>query len=88
VTATLSELCRVFVAEDEAINVRARPSAQATLVGRIPPDTAMPVLRQERSSTDGRVWFYVSANIEGARIEGWVRSDLVIQMTDCGQLPE
>jgi hypothetical protein len=87
VTPTLTELCRVFVAENEPINVRAQASAQSTLVGRIPPDTAMPVLRQQRSSADGRIWFYVSASIEGARIEGWVRSDLVIQMSDCGSLP-
>ncbi len=90
VTATLSELCRVFVSGDQAINVRARPTATATRVGSIPAGTAMPVLRQERSTGqggDGRVWFYVAANIEGARIEGWIRSDLVIQMTDCGQLP-
>jgi hypothetical protein len=88
VTATLSELCRVFVAGSESINVRSRPSATATLVGRIPRNTAMPVLRQERSTSDGRVWFYVNAPVEGARIEGWIRSDLVVQTSDCGQLPE
>jgi hypothetical protein len=77
----------VFVSGNEAINVRAQASAQATLVGRIPAGTAMPVLRQQRSTADGRIWFFVSAPIEGARIEGWIRSDLVIQMTDCGSLP-
>jgi hypothetical protein len=80
-------LCRAVNLRDESINMRSRPSVSSLLITRIPPGASMDVVAQERSSDDGRVWYRVTSSIEGARVEGWVRSDTVITLTECPILP-
>ena len=43
----------------------------------------MLVLEQRISDTDGEVWYRVSVTVEGATVEGWLRSDLVTDVTTC-----
>jgi tetratricopeptide (TPR) repeat protein len=85
-TSTAAVLCRVINLSDAPINVRIQPTSRgdSTVIGRLPPRVAADVLRQDRSSADGRIWFYISAQIEGGSISGWVRIDTVVQLTnDC-----
>jgi tetratricopeptide (TPR) repeat protein len=87
ITPTQPVLCRVFVQNLEGVNVRSRPTTLVPRVGVIPRGTAMDVVRQELGPNDGRVWFFVYADIEGAVIQGWLRGDTVIEITDCPALP-
>jgi hypothetical protein len=78
----------VFNRSDNAINVRSQAStrSESLIVGKLPAGYAADVLRQVRSSADGRIWFYISAQIEGASLTGWVRIDLVTQIDNCGTI--
>ena len=85
ITPTLETLCRILVTGNA--NVRARPTTNSTLVGYLPANTAMDVISQEISGVDGRLWYRIQAEIEGARITGYVRSDIAVQLTTCPALP-
>ncbi|MBZ0284567.1 MAG: tetratricopeptide repeat protein [Anaerolineae bacterium] len=84
-TNTPTILCRIINIGDNAIRVRAQASTRSdsAVIGFLPPRAAADVLRQDRSTIDGRVWFYISAQIEGGRVEGWVRIDTVTQLDNC-----
>jgi hypothetical protein len=77
-------LCRIFNSgQGDIVNVRSEPSTRLSPIGRLPPNTAADVLRQERSASDGRIWYYITFQVESASISGWVRADTVIQMSAC-----
>jgi hypothetical protein len=85
-TPTPAILCRVAVIND-SVAVRPRPSVTvaAIVIARI--NQTMDVLEQRRGD-DGRTWFRVQFLIEGENIiQGWVRADLVTQLTNCPVLP-
>ncbi len=83
VTPTPQLLCRIFNSGQDGIRVRSEPSTRLSAIGTLPPGTAADVLRQDRSSTDGRIWFYINFQVETASISGWVRSDTVTQFSPC-----
>jgi tetratricopeptide (TPR) repeat protein len=78
---TPAVLCRVFVNEN-AVNVRALPSTGAQVVVQAQRNQAMDVLEQRRAD-DGQVWYRIVYSISGARVEGWVRSNVVVDLTAC-----
>lgn len=42
------------------------------------------VIRQERSSADGHIWYVIGARINDSHIQGgWIRSDTVTQVESC-----
>ncbi len=88
ITPTPPYLCRVFVETGQgAINVRTRPDVNATRIGTLPVGVAADVLEQQRDPF-GSVWYNVNATIEGsATINGWLRSDTVVQITACPLFP-
>lgn len=85
ITNTPPVLCRIINVSDNSIRVRSLPSTQANsfIIGFLPPRSAADVVRQERSSTDGRIWYFISSQIEGSKIEGWVRNDTVTPLENC-----
>lgn len=85
ITNTPPVLCRIINVSDNSIRVRSQPSTRtdSVIIGFLPPRSAADVVRQERSSTDGRIWYFISAQIEGSKIEGWVRNDTVTPLEDC-----
>jgi len=88
ITPTPPFLCRVFVEMGQgAINVRTRPDVNSTRIGTLPVGVAADVLEQQRDA-GGSIWFNVSATIESsATINGWLRSDTVVQITACPLFP-
>jgi tetratricopeptide (TPR) repeat protein len=87
-TNTPTRLCQIFNASTEGINVRSLPSVNqgSQVIGRIPQSTVADVLRQDRSS-DGAVWYFVTAQIQGNRIEGWIRANLATPLDTCPPAP-
>jgi uncharacterized protein YgiM (DUF1202 family) len=71
----------VFVTDN--VNIRARPSTTSERVTTVQRNIAMNVLEQRLSDTDGQIWYRVAVEIESAFVEGWLRSDLVVEITEC-----
>jgi len=46
----------------------------------------MNVVEQRIGDTDGQVWYRVAVTIEGAAVEGWLRADLVVEISECPEL--
>lgn len=87
VTSTPPVLCRVFVNTLDAANVRTRPTVNSPRIGFLPAGEAADVLQQQRDERDV-IWFKVNAQLEGgSAIEGWVRSDTVVEIVNCPVLP-
>jgi hypothetical protein len=86
ITPTPTLLCRIFNSGGDGIRVRSDPSTRLSPIGTLPSGTAADVLRQDRSASDGRIWFYITFQVESAVISGWVRSDTVTQLTTCPTL--
>jgi hypothetical protein len=86
-TATLVIQCRIYIGRLDGINVRSRPSTQAALVGFLPSGSTADVLAIESGAQDAnQLWYRISADIEGATLQGWIRADLVVEVTDCPTL--
>lgn len=87
ITPTPPVLCTVVNLSEGAIRVRSDPSVRPdNLIGFLPRGIAAEVVRQERSAADNRLWYLISAQIEGGRLVGWVRFDTVTQITNCPPL--
>lgn len=88
ITPTAPVLCRVFVGNNlNRANVRVQPDVLSTQIGFLPAGQAADVLRQDRNER-GELWYNISAVIEGgSSIDGWVRSDTVVEITNCPALP-
>ncbi len=90
ITPTPPVLCRVINIGADAIRVRSQSSTRpdSAIIGFLPARAAADVLRQDRSIVDGRVWYFINAQIEGgSSIAGWVRNDTVTPLDNCPPLP-
>ncbi len=85
-TATLVVQCRVFVARLDGINVRSRPTTTAPQIGILPSGTPADVLGIETGTQNNQVWYRISATIDGATLQGWIRNDLVVPISPCPTL--
>lgn len=85
-TATVQEvLCRVGNASyPDGINVRTSPST-GTVVTRMQFNQSADVLAQQMGDQN-RIWFKIRYVLGSATVEGWIQSDLVLQLTPCPQL--
>lgn len=86
-TPTPAPLCRVLRQGDSGVFIRSRPTTQAPNVGTLPPGVAVDVMAQEREAATGIIWFRIAFVLDGASISGWIRSDTVLQFTNCPPLP-
>lgn len=85
-TATPEALCRIMT--NGSANVRAQPSTQNSItVFTVSRGQAMNVLGQTRGQ-DGQRWYRVRFQVEDSEIVGWVRFDLVTEITECPSLGE
>jgi tetratricopeptide (TPR) repeat protein len=89
ITPTQPVLCRVFVRDSlNRANVRIRPDVLSSQIGFLPSGESADVLGQVRVEERNELWFNISATIEGgSSITGWIRSDTVVEITDCPALP-
>ena len=79
-------LCRVFVQREGGVNVRSEPNVRTSRVlGVALQGTAMNVNLQTRGDDD-RVWFLVTYNVGTGQVQGWVLSDLLVELTECPTL--
>ncbi len=81
VSPTPPILCTVAVLRD-SVAVRRRPTVAAEAILLAKPNQRMDVLEQRRGDDD-RIWFRVQFILDGLIIQGWVRSDLVTQLSSC-----
>ena len=85
-TPTLVVQCRVFNGALEGRNIRSRPTTSSAHVGFMPRGTVADVLGIERGVNPNELWYRISIEVEGAVIQGWIRSDLVVEVDDCPDL--
>ncbi len=85
-TPTVQEvLCRVGNSSyPDGINVRTSPSV-GTVITRMQFQQSADVLAQQMGDQN-RIWFKIRYILGSATVEGWIQSDLVLQLTPCPQL--
>ncbi|MEO1162210.1 MAG: SH3 domain-containing protein [Chloroflexota bacterium] len=89
VTPTPPPLCRVFAALEDGINLRQDPSVRSTRVTVLTQGTTMDVLDIIPPAPNGtRAWLFVRVPTPEGQVFGWVRDDIVIELTECGGLPD
>ncbi len=79
ITPTPSVLCFVF-ANREAVNVRAQPNPSGIVIFVASIGQSMDVMAQQ-IGTDNQRWFQVRFEVDQARLTGWVRADLVREIS-------
>jgi hypothetical protein len=84
ITPTPAFLCRVFV--NDSVNIRSQATANSQRVTTVLRNQAMNVLEQRLGINDNQIWFRVSVDIDGATVEGWLRGDLVVEISECPEL--
>jgi len=84
-TPTPATLCELRVNRILDVNVRVESNASSPLVVQLPNNTNMDVYDQE-IGFDNFIWFFIEATLDGETYEGWVRSDLIEQVTPCPPL--
>lgn len=84
-TPTPAPLCLLRVNRILAVNVREESNASSPLVVQMPNNTNMEAYDQE-IGFDLLVWYFIEVEVDGEFYEGWVRSDLVEQVTPCPPL--
>jgi hypothetical protein len=75
-------LCEVRVGAN-AVRVRTRPNSAADSTAVLQPDEQMIVLEQRIGEEDNQLWFRVQLQKDDALITGWIRADLLEEVTDC-----
>lgn len=87
-TPTQPVICRVVLRNNlDSANVRARPSITSRVIGFLPAGESASVLQQQRDEGDF-IWYNVEAQLDtGSSISGWLRSDTVIELSECPPLP-
>jgi hypothetical protein len=68
-----------------AANVRAQPSRNSTTIFTFTREQAMNVIGQTRGD-DGERWYRVRVALQDGEIVGWIRYDLVTEITECPAL--
>ena len=84
-TPTPATLCELRVNRILDVNVREESNASSALVVQMPNNTSMDVYDQE-IGFDNFIWFFIEVTLDGETYEGWVRSDLIEQVTPCPPL--
>lgn len=80
-------LCNVINRDSSSLRLYTRPADDAAVIGNLPPQITASVVREERGS-DGRVWYLISALVEGeSQITGWVRADTITPSAVCPPAP-
>ena len=80
-TPTPRILCQVRV-DSTAAAVRTEPSLSASVINYAPQSQRMDVLAT-RIGADNQNWLQVEFSVGEAMVRGWVRADLLEELTDC-----
>ncbi len=89
VTPTPRVLCTVIVTNQRSINLRARPTVNATHVSSLPAGTVMDVIKvdHEERRPNGPAWYYIQVKEDDSELRGWVRHDTVLLINDSSPCP-
>jgi len=89
VTPTQPGLCQLFVTGQQGIFMREEPNTGATRVTVLPPATVVEALEaQPQSGVAGApIWYRVRVIIDEQIVFGWVRADLLQELTTCPDVP-
>jgi flagella basal body P-ring formation protein FlgA len=71
-TPTPQILCQVVVTQQDGLFVRSRATTQSSRVTTLPFGAPMNVLQQARGIDDGEIWYFITAQIDGQPISGWI----------------
>jgi flagella basal body P-ring formation protein FlgA len=71
-TPTPEMLCQLVVTNGDGIFVRSRATAQSSRVTTLPFGSPMNVTQQARGIDDGEIWYFITAQIDGQPISGWI----------------
>lgn len=79
---TPAVICRVFA--NDNVFIRALPTTNSASIFRAVRNTDMNVYEQRTGTNDSRTWYRVQIQLDGgAMVEGWVRADFVVEITEC-----
>ncbi len=85
-TATSAVARFAVVNVDSAVNVRVEPSTTVSAVGALRPEERALIIG-EQTNASGELWYNIRFfDVNGALIEGWIRSDLVTIETTTGSV--
>ena len=85
-TPTPAPVCIVQNNRDALLNVRSEPFAGSDLLGQLPVAAEVEVYEiSETVDPDGFLWFRIETVVDDADINGWVREDLVNEITPCNR---
>ncbi len=89
ITPTPPELCRLIVLGAQGIFLREEPTPVSNSIVVLNVGQTMDALErtQQRGIASGPIWYRVRVNLSDRQVEGWVRADLVQEITTCPPLP-
>jgi tetratricopeptide (TPR) repeat protein len=90
ITPTPPELCRLIILGPQGIFLREEPTPVANSVAVLNAGQQMDALERtsQRGIENGPIWYRVRVLLESGQVEGWVRADLVREVTICPPLPQ
>jgi tetratricopeptide (TPR) repeat protein len=89
VTPTPPELCRLIVVGPQGIFLREEPTPVSNSIAVLNIGQVMDALERtnQRGIDNGPLWYKVRVLLPDRQAEGWVRSDLVSEITECPPVP-
>ncbi len=89
ITPTPPELCRLIVKGPNGIFMREQATTNSPVAAVLPVGQTMDALERatQVGRPDGPLWYRVRVNLQEGLVFGWVRSDLVDELTSCPPLP-
>jgi tetratricopeptide (TPR) repeat protein len=89
ITPTPPELCRLIVKGPNGIFMREQATTNSPVAAVLPVGQTMDALERttQVGRPDGPLWYRVRVNLQEGLVFGWVRSDLVDELTPCPPLP-
>ncbi|MBE2182853.1 MAG: hypothetical protein IAE89_05465 [Anaerolineae bacterium] len=83
ITPTPVSLCTVVNLSDENKFVRSRPAIDSSRISELPPGRLADVLEIAQESGTNATWFRIVFDVDGIQVNGWTRSDNVVESTPC-----
>jgi hypothetical protein len=76
---TPEALCRAITSNPNGTFLRAQPTTASPQVAIIPPEIAVDIVEQTRSTNDGEIWYLIRTTVDASEIIGWLHADNVAQ---------
>ncbi len=89
ITPTPPELCRLIVLGAQGVFLRTQPTPVSESVAVLNVGVIMDALERttQLGLANGPLWYRVRVKLSDRTVEGWIRADLVSEVTSCPPLP-